>query len=125
MKSLFLNIMLVMVMGLFTITSCSNKKAHEGTYAGTMPCADCEGILTEITLSGDEYTIKRTYQGKGDSNIFTDKGTYTWDPNKQILTFNGDASERYRIGNGTLIALDMDGNEITGDLSEMYILKKK
>ena len=128
MKSTFLNIILVMVVGLLTITSCNNSKkntAHEGTYIGTMPCADCSGIYTEITLSGNEYTIKRVYQGKGDEAIFTDNGTYTWDQNKKILTLNGDASERYRVDDGTLIALDMDGNQITGDFADMYILKKK
>ncbi|MDR2920929.1 MAG: copper resistance protein NlpE [Tannerella sp.] len=128
MKSIFLNIFIVMAIGLLTITSCNNSKkstAYDGTYVGTMPCADCSGIYTEITLSGNEYSIKRIYQGKGDEAIFTDEGTYSWDPNSQILTLNGDPSEQYRIDEETLIALDMDGNPIDGEWAEMYILKKK
>jgi len=127
MKPFFLNIIAVIAIGLLTITSCNNKKAHEGEYAGTMPCADCEGIYTEIMLDGNNYTIKRIYKGKGDEaqNTFIDKGTYTYDPNTNMVTLNGDESEHYRIGDGSLIALDMDGNEITGQLAGMYILKKK
>lgn len=127
MKSFFLNIITVAVVGLLTLTSCNSKKAHEGKYAGTMPCADCEGIYTEIQLDGNNYTIKQVYKGKGDEaqNTFTEKGTYTWDQNKHIVTLNGDEAWSYRVGDGTLIALDMYGNEVTGDLADMYILRKK
>ncbi len=127
MKTKVLNIMVVMVVSLLTITSCKQKAEYEGTYAGTMPCADCEGIYTEITLDNNNYTIKRVYQGKGDEkeNTFVDKGTYTWDKTNNILTFDADPTDRYRVNEKTLIALDMDGRQITGALADMYILKKK
>ncbi len=127
MKARVLNIIMVIVMGVLTITACSQKAEYEGTYAGTMPCADCAGIYTEITLDNNNYTIKRVYQGKGDenANTFVDKGSYTWDKTNHVLTFDADPSSRYRVEDKTLIALDMNGNQVTGSLASMYILRKK
>lgn len=100
---------------------------YEGTYAGTMPCADCSGIYTEIVLSGDKYKMKEVYQGKGndESNTFTEEGEYTWDTNHKVITLNDDDSERFEVGDNVLYALDMEGKRITGDFANMYILQKK
>lgn len=126
MKTKFLNAAAVMLIGMLFMTGCK-KVAYEGTYTGTMPCADCSGIHTEITVNKNEYTIKRTYEGKGNDmeNVFIEKGTYAWDKNKSILTFDAAETEKYKVRNNTLIALDIDGNEVTGPLADMYVLKKK
>lgn len=43
-----------------------NALDWNGTYKGTLPCADCEGIETELTLNLDgNYLYKATYLGKG------------------------------------------------------------
>jgi len=104
-----------------------NSLDYQGTYTGTMPCADCSGIYTEITLTEDSYTMKTVYEGKGkdSENTFTDSGSYTWDSNGNIITLGNDSTNRYQVGENALYALDMDGNQITGDLADMYILKKK
>ncbi len=61
--------------------------------------------------------------GKGDDK-FTDKGHYTLSGN--ILTLSGDDKQEkyYKVGENRLIQLEMDKNEITGELTEHYILKK-
>src|SRR5690348_12618341 len=52
----------------------ANSLDWKGAYKGVLPCADCPGIETAITLdSGNAYTIKSKYLGKG-SNSFEDHG---------------------------------------------------
>ena len=53
-----------------------------GTFKGTLPCADCPGIKTELTLEKDHYyTLKTTYQGKN-SKSFTERGR--WDISEDL-----------------------------------------
>lgn len=98
-----------------------------GTYKGTLPCADCEGIETEITLAKDEtYTKKTKYLGK-DEKVFEELGDYTWKEDGNTLILEGIDSEpmEYMVRENSLMQMDMQGNKITGDLSEKYILEKQ
>lgn len=64
-------------------------------YAGTLPCADCPGIRTELTLIGDPpapqgggtYTLKETYLGSRD-------GDRTFETRGRWLTLRGSADDR-------------------------------
>lgn len=103
-----------------------NSLDYEGLYAGTMPCADCEGIYTEITLAGDQFKKKTVYQGKEEGkNTFEKSGKYAWNEKGSIITLDNDQSEQYQVGENQLIALDRDGKRITGDHAALYILRKK
>lgn len=98
---------------------------YQGTYRGVLPCADCEGIRTEITLRGDNYTLKRTYLGKSGNNTYESSGTYSWNATGNMITLSKEEKpNQYRVGENTLYHLDMNGNMITGDLSDKYILRK-
>lgn len=106
-------------------TELTREKSYEGVYKGTLPCADCSGIETEITLSNDTYTLKTTYLGK-EGNSFEKKGSITFDPSGNILIFaEQDMPNSYKVEGETLIALDMEGKPITGELAEMYVLRKQ
>jgi uncharacterized lipoprotein NlpE involved in copper resistance len=103
-----------------------NSLDYYGTYSGTLPCADCEGMKTEIKLdAGNNYTMKTVYVGK-DATVYEATGVYSWDKTGQIITLAGitDAPCKYIVGENLLKQLDMEGNEITGDLADMYILRK-
>lgn len=57
--------------------------APAGTFTGTLPCTDCQGISTELVLhvdangSGRSYTMKQTYLGKpADKSIMTNSGKW-------------------------------------------------
>ncbi len=105
-----------------------NSLDYTGTYSGTMPCADCSGIRTELTLNNDgTYTMVTVYEGKGSEgeNTFRDSGRYTWNNTGSVVVLNNDSTEQYQVGENQLIALDMHGNRITGELADMYILKKR
>ncbi|MEZ4801743.1 MAG: copper resistance protein NlpE N-terminal domain-containing protein [Gelidibacter sp.] len=94
-----------------------------GTYEGVLPCADCDGIKSVITINKDNtYVARETYQGKSDS-IYETKGTFKWDGKGQKIFFSG-KEKSYFVGENTLTHLDKDGNKITGDLAERYILTK-
>lgn len=103
-----------------------NSIDYEGTYTGTMPCADCSGIRTEIMLNGNSYKMTMVYEGVGDDkeNTFETSGTFEWDEDGSIITLGNDKSEQYLVGENQLFALDRDGNRITGDLADMYVLRK-
>lgn len=108
--------------------NAQNSLDWQGTYKGITPCADCEGIDTEIILNKElTFTTKTRYLGKGDKTVFEEKGTFTWDKTGTIIALkvkNG-TPYLYKLGENTLTQLDMEGKIITGDLKPMFILKKQ
>ena len=100
----------------------------DGTYRGILPCADCAGIQTKITLDNEMNFVKRTvYIGKS-SEIFTTEGTYSWREDGNTIRFEGineyEQPAFYHVGENKLFQLDLEGNRISGDLAENYILHK-
>jgi copper homeostasis protein (lipoprotein) len=54
-----------------------------GIYQGILPCADCEGIKTQIVLNKDlSYVLETQYLGK-DEKIFQAKGTFKWNEERK------------------------------------------
>ena len=108
--------------------TAENSLDWDGTYKGVLPCADCEGIETKLKLNQDKtYELKETYLGKGDGKAFESQGSFQFDSkNSSIIKLDkaGD-SRKYFVAEGYLNALDMDGNEITGDLADHYKLTKE
>ncbi len=98
-----------------------------GTYEGTLPCADCEGIKTTLNLSeGNQFTRDTQYLGK-QQDAFNLTGNFELDRETAVITLNiqdGDG-QQYEMGKGVLYHLDMEGNQIEGDLAELYKLTKK
>ncbi len=96
-----------------------------GTYTGTVPCADCEGIATTISLERTgTYRAESRYLGKNDE-IFTKKGLFTWEDDGGRIVLEGmdGGSARYRVAEGRLFQLDNAGERITGALADRYILR--
>lgn len=57
--------------------------APMGTFNGTLPCADCQGITTELSLNGGTngtsrtFTLKQTYQEKpADKGVVVSSGKW-------------------------------------------------
>ena len=98
-----------------------------GTYKGIVPCADCEGIETTITIGKDSsYIIITKYLGKKNSTATEKKGTFLWDAYGSAIFLDGitNAPDKYKVGENVLIQLDMNGNDIKGDLALRYRLQK-
>jgi uncharacterized lipoprotein NlpE involved in copper resistance len=102
-----------------------NSRSWEGTYFGVIPCADCEGIRVQITLNDNTYQVSYQYLGKEDVTPEQFSGKFSWDESSNIVTLDHkEIPPYYQVGENKLIQLDMEGNEITGELAEMYILTK-
>lgn len=113
------------------ITSIHNSRNSldwDGTYRGVIPCADCPGIKTEITLYNDlNYIFSRQYLGKSDS-VYIEKGTFRWNDAGTQIRFNTPAGEpggnHFFVGENNLVMLDAFGNKIEGALIENYRLSR-
>ena len=96
-----------------------------GIYEATVPCADCPGIKTSLTLNNDKtFSITEEYLERNSKN--QDKGSFTWDATGSIITLKGkSANYKYKVGENMLIQLDMEGKEIDGPNKDLYVFKKK
>lgn len=107
-----------------TADNSMNSLDWQGTYTGIMPCADCEGISTAITLKRDLTFVLRTkYPGKSDS-VYESTGRFTWNKEGNKITLSNSESAVYFIGENTLAQLDKTGNQIVGATTGKYILQK-
>jgi uncharacterized lipoprotein NlpE involved in copper resistance len=98
----------------------------DGTYSGTIPCADCQGIETSLTLNKDKtYLLKTKYLGKSDV-VYEKTGTFTWNKEGSTIMLKGisNAPNQYVVGENILFQLDMSGKRITGSLADSYNLRK-
>ena len=95
-----------------------------GTYRGILPCADCPGIKTQLVLNSDmTYKLKTSYLERGTG--IEEEGKFSWNKNGNIITLDGYGHQKYLVGENRLFSLDGDGNKITGDLANRFILTKK
>lgn len=99
-----------------------------GTYKGTVPCASCEGIETVLTLNKDmTFKLSTHYFGLNDALEEDVMGSFTWDETGSIVTL-ADVTNRpnqFKVGENRIWQLDMNGERITGDLADHYILTKQ
>lgn len=104
-----------------------NSLDWNGTYQGTIPCADCEGIATALTLNQDlTFTHRSKYMGKSDS-IYVSTGSFKWNESGSDITLveSDGNTKQFKVGENQLFMLDQEGNRITGALADSYILKKE
>lgn len=102
-----------------------NALDWEGVYQGVLPCADCEGLKTSITLlGGNKYRATTEYVGKSEKQAH-ESGNFAWDETGSIIVIgDGENQQKYKVGENVLFHLDKDGNQITGDLADKYKLMK-
>jgi uncharacterized lipoprotein NlpE involved in copper resistance len=72
------------------------------------------------------FVIKTKYLGKGDGKVFEEKGNFVWDKMGSTISLEGlkYRPSQYKVVENRLIQLDMEGNVISGDLAEKYVLTK-
>lgn len=105
----------------------ANSLDWTGTYEGVVPCADCEGIETSLTLQQDQtYQLSTTYLGK-DQTSFQQQGKFVWDATGSVIQLleQKDGAAQYKVMENQLIQLDMTGQIISGNLAEHYKLSKQ
>lgn len=94
-----------------------------GTYRGVLPCADCEGIETVITLMEEgTYIRSLRYLGREDG-YRRDQGGFEWNDAGSGIVLEAD-EQAYQVGENRLFHLDRQGQRIDGPLAERYVLVK-
>ena len=89
---------------------------YQGTYLGSLPCADCESIETKIILADDSYIKETVYKGKS-KEVFKESGSFEWNKEGNTITLIGsEVPNQYLVGEDVLFHLDKDGKRIEGDL---------
>lgn len=101
----------------------------EGVYSGILPCADCTGVQTVISLKKDlTFHISSKYIDKSEG-AFEKNGKFAWSQDGSRIELlgvrEGSMPIHYLVGENQLIQLNMQGQRITGELAERYILKKE
>ena len=105
-----------------------NSLDWAGVYSGVLPCADCEGIETELTLNDDgTYLLATEYLGKEVSLRDTLSGKFSWQGNNVHLEGipKNERSSLFKVEENRVRYLDLEGNIVTGALENHYILKKE
>ena len=128
----------------FTVISCNGKankitsefKDHHtaqnsldwnGTYSGVLPCADCSGIETGLTLNADNtYLLTTSYLGKQDPGTNTLEGKFEWNGNfiNLLGIKKGERPTTYKVEENRIRQMDLKGKEIEGNLAKSYVLTK-
>ena len=104
-----------------------NALDWEGTYEGTLPCADCDGIFTELTLNNDETFVLHQTKMLGDKKDKTSKeGLYQWDETGSNISMEIDGkTTMFKVGENKLILLDVNGNLLPQTKTDNTFLQKK
>lgn len=95
------------------VVSPAQGEDFELTWLGVLPCADCDGIQSQLVLSGDDrrrrYLLEETYLGGDGDNRFQQEGDWV----EESVVIGGVASVVYRLdpqGPGRWFRLLPDGS---------------
>lgn len=103
-----------------------NSLDYQGTYVGSLPCADCEAIETIIILRDDSFEKEEVYKGKFKETFSRKSGSFEWNKEGYTITLVGiEKPNQYFVGENVLFHLDIDGKRIEGELMHKYQLEKK
>lgn len=110
--------------------TAKNSLDWSGIYSGILPCADCEGIETELIINEDgTYSLSTSYIGVENPAAETIKGNFVWKEDGNSIKLEGieegSRSPYYKVEENRVRALDMSGEVITGELEGFYILAKE
>lgn len=93
-------------------------------FTGMMPCADCPGIEMHLLIDEDGFTELSWYRDRSPEPFKTEG---TWVLNSDTLSLYSSENEllkSYLFDGETVKLLDRNLQQVTGELSEMYILEK-
>lgn len=98
----------------------------DGTYKGFLPCTNCNGIETFITLNKDNtYNAKIKFVGS-DTESQEQSGKIIWNESTEdfILENLNIINNRFVFDDNNIVQLAKDGTRIIGSDQEEYVLNK-
>ncbi len=99
-----------------------------GVFYGFLPCNDCNGIKTTLSLKQNNNYLLVTQPARESSREYYEKGKYSWNDENHtvVLTPRKESGVRqyYIEDEGTLVQLSSGGVRMTGDEADRYILRR-
>jgi heat shock protein HslJ len=87
-----------------------NSLDWAGAYEGVVPCADCPGIKTRLTLNRDGTYERMTQYLERQGTAETVRGLFTWQANGNAITLDEHGGgQQYSVDEGHLSLLYRDG----------------
>jgi heat shock protein HslJ len=87
-----------------------NSLDWAGVYEGVLPCADCPGIKTRLTLGSDGTFERQTQYLDRETVQRTELGQFTWHASGNAISLEGSGGgQQFSVGEGRLILLNRDG----------------
>ncbi len=131
--------MLAVLLGLTTLAGCSYMPTSStssnirqttgwtGVYTGTLPCGNCAGIKTALTLNANNtYVLSSQFLSSSYPNVEPVEdiyeGAFRWVSDDRISL--GDAG-LVEISHGEAHILDQNGQRIKGAMAESFRLTKQ
>lgn len=97
-----------------------------GTFEGTLPCADCSGIKTELVISEDgKFKLTETYMAKKEKQFVSEGEIVRGEGGRFSLTDKDGTVRQYELTDNTIAVLNAEGKKAEGELADKYILTKK
>ena len=97
-----------------------------GQYQGVLPCADCSGIKTELTLHQDKtYELAEQYIDKAQASAI--QGSFSFDESGTLITLDHNANGRkFFVGENFIESRNIQtGEKIEGPNTAHYKLSKE
>lgn len=105
------------------------SKEFHGVFYGYLPCSDCNGVKTTLSLKHNNNYLLVTQPARESSREYYEKGKYDWDDEKRTLVLTPRDSQveakQYRIEDeGTIIQVNKDGSIMVGGKADRYTLRR-
>jgi uncharacterized lipoprotein NlpE involved in copper resistance len=82
-----------------------------GVYEGVLPCADCPGIETRLTLGSDGAFERQTRYLDRETTPRSARGRFSWHASGNAITLDANGGDQqYAVGEGRLVQLNRDGS---------------
>lgn len=106
-----------------------NEEYH-GVFYGLLPCKDCDGTKTTLSLKNRNNYLLVTQPAKPTAREYFEKGKYNWDEDNKVVTLTsrkGSNIRKYRINDEkTLTQLSSDGTSLKNNQKNTsYNLRKR
>lgn len=99
-----------------------------GVFYGYVPCNDCNGIKTTLSLKQNNNYLLVTQPARDSSREFYEKGKYTWNEETNILVLTprkDEPARQYQIKDeGTIVQMNSDGTPMAEELADSYTLRR-
>ena len=93
-------------------------------YFGTLPCEDCDGIETLLSLNADvdrTFTLEERPTGKNRNT----KMDGTWTVDGDVVILNSESgSTKYQVTDKGVVSFDSNGNKRDEASAKKYLLRK-